>query len=93
MAGDLELMVARLGESLADPAPLNVLCISQFARERGMKVLLSGAGGDDLFTGHRRHRAMKVERRWAKLPYAVRLSVARAIGGRDHRRAWGLRYS
>jgi len=57
MAADLERMVIQLDEPLADPAPLNVLYISQLARNQGMKVLLSGAGGDDLFTGYRRHFA------------------------------------
>lgn len=55
MASDLERMVYLLDEPLADPAPLNVLYIAQLARRTGVKVLLSGAGGDDLFTGYRRH--------------------------------------
>ncbi len=29
-----------------------------------MKVLLSGAGGDDLFTGYRRHHALLLEKPW-----------------------------
>ena len=58
MANDLESMVAQLDEPLADPACLNVLYISQLARQKGIKILLSGAGGDDLFTGYRRHRAV-----------------------------------
>ena len=48
MAADIEYMIAQLDEPLADPAPLNVFFISRLAREHGMKVLLSGAGGDDL---------------------------------------------
>ncbi|MCX7166543.1 MAG: asparagine synthase (glutamine-hydrolyzing) [Rhodocyclales bacterium] len=72
MATDLERMVVQLDEPLADPAPLNVLYISQLAREHGVKVLLSGAGGDDLFTGYRRHRALMLERYWAWLPAPVR---------------------
>lgn len=72
MAADLERMVIQLDEPLADPAPLNVLYISQLARQHGVKVLLSGAGGDDLFTGYRRHRALMLERYWAWLPAAVR---------------------
>ena len=39
---------AARGEISADPAPLNVLYISRLAREYGMKVLLSGAGGKTL---------------------------------------------
>ena len=44
MADDLQMMVAQLDEPLADPAPLNVLYISQLAKKHGIKVLLSGAG-------------------------------------------------
>ena len=72
MAADLERMVFQLDEPLADPAPLNVLYISQLARQHGVKVLLSGAGGDDLFTGYRRHRALMLERYWAWMPQAAR---------------------
>jgi asparagine synthase (glutamine-hydrolysing) len=91
MAGDLERMVAQLDEPLADPAPLNVLYISQLAREQGMKVLLSGAGGDDLFSGYRRHRALLAERWWAWLPQRLRLGLAGGVRGLDHRHAWGRR--
>ncbi len=87
MAGDLERMVAQLDEPLADPAPLNVLYISQLAREQGMKVLLSGAGGDDLFTGYRRHRAVQAERYWRWLPKSVRRGLARTTGRLDQQRA------
>ena len=91
MAGDLERMVAQLDEPLADPAPLNVLYISQLARELGIKVLLSGAGGDDLFTGYRRHRALMAERWWSWLPRPVRLGLAKVSGALDQRSALGRR--
>jgi asparagine synthase (glutamine-hydrolysing) len=78
MAADLERMVVQLDEPLADPAPLNVLYISQLARQHGVKVLLSGAGGDDLFTGYRRHRALMLERYWAWLPAPVRQGLCNA---------------
>jgi asparagine synthase (glutamine-hydrolysing) len=93
MAGDLERMVSQLDEPLADPAPLNVLYISQLARERGMKVLLSGAGGDDLFTGYRRHRAVQAERYWSWLPYEVRRGLAQVTGSLDQSRAITRRVS
>jgi len=88
MTRDLERMVTQLDEPLADPAPLNVLYISQLARDHGMKVLLSGAGGDDLFTGYRRHRAVQVERYWSWLPVAIRRKLARATTALDQRRSW-----
>ena len=68
MAANLEDMVYQLDEPLADPASLNVLYISRLARDNGIKVLLSGAGGDDLFTGYRRHVALGYEHIWSWVP-------------------------
>lgn len=86
MAGDLENMVAQLDEPLADPAPLNVLYISQLARQHGIKVLLSGAGGDDLFSGYRRHWALTTERYWSWLPEPARAGLEWVTEGLDQRR-------
>ena len=85
MAGDLERMVIQLDEPLADPAPLNVFYISQLAKEQGFKVLLSGAGGDDLFTGYRRHRAVQAERYWDWLPRDMRRVLERGTSALDQR--------
>ena len=52
---ELRYMVKSINEPLADPAALNVGYICEAARENNIKVLLSGSGGDDLFTGYRRH--------------------------------------
>lgn len=91
MAADLEGMVAQLDEPLADPAPLNVLYISRLAREHGMKVLLSGAGGDDLFTGYRRHQALLLEPYWAWLPRGLRMGLEKLPAAMDQRGALGRR--
>lgn len=91
MADGLEAMVAQLDEPLADPAPLNVLYISQLARENGIKVLLSGAGGDDLFTGYRRHRALMGERYWAWLPPSARAGLEHLSRMLDQRKPIGRR--
>jgi len=63
--------VYQLDEINADPAALNVLHICELAREKGIKVLLSGTGGDDLFSGYRRHQALLFEKYWANLPKSV----------------------
>jgi len=86
MAADLEHMVYQLDEPLADPAPLNVLYISRLAREQGYKVLLSGAGGDDIFSGYRRHLALKSEGFLAWMPSALRAGLAGASARLDQRR-------
>jgi len=72
VADDIQSMVVQLDEPLADPASLNVRYISKLAREQGIKVLLSGAGGDDLFTGYRRHHAIEIERYWSWMPQNIR---------------------
>ena len=66
-------LVYQLDEPLADPAALNVFFISQLARDHGFKVLLSGTGGDDLFTGYRRHLAQDSEYLWSWLPSWLRI--------------------
>ena len=71
----LEEMVNLLDEPQADPAPINALMIAERARAMGIPVLLSGAGGDDIFSGYRRHWALCFEKRWAWLPHAVRAGV------------------
>jgi asparagine synthase (glutamine-hydrolysing) len=76
--GRLPELVALLDEPQADPAPINALLIAERARSMGIPVLLSGAGGDDLFTGYRRHWALNFERRWAWLPQAARAGIQHA---------------
>jgi asparagine synthase (glutamine-hydrolysing) len=76
-----EQMVYLLDEPQADPACINVYLICQQAREDGYKVLLSGAGGDDIFSGYRRHVALHLERYWGWLPAAGRKLLARSVKG------------
>jgi asparagine synthase (glutamine-hydrolysing) len=78
MATDLERMVYHLDEPQADPAALNSLYIAELARRQGIKVLLSGTGGDDLLTGYRRHQAARLERYWEWVPRPVRQLAATA---------------
>jgi asparagine synthase (glutamine-hydrolysing) len=75
VAGELEQMIYQLDEPQADVAPLNVRRIAEAARARGIKVLLSGAGGDDLFAGYRRHQAANLERWWSWLPAPARRAL------------------
>lgn len=68
----LPWMIYQLDEPLADPAALNVYFISKLAREKGIKVLLSGAGGDDIFTGYRRHLAINAINIFNIIPFGIR---------------------
>jgi len=91
VAGELEQMIYQLDEPQADIAPLNVRRIAEAARARGIKVLLSGAGGDDLFAGYRRHQAAMLERHWAWLPTPARRALRLASAALPQQSALGRR--
>ena len=89
----LPRMVDSLDEPIGDPAAINTVLMCQAARERGVKVLLSGMGADELFGGYRKHLACLMASRYRRLPAAVRgparlavNSLPVSVGGR------GLRY-
>lgn len=71
----LPAMVWQLDEPTADFAAVQTRMLADAARANGIKVLLSGVGGDDLFTGYGRHTAALI---WSA---ANRMPGARALGG------------
>jgi asparagine synthase (glutamine-hydrolysing) len=90
----LPKMVDCLDEPIGDPAAINTFLMCQAARERGVKVILSGMGADELFGGYRKHLACLMASRYHRLPSAVRAparmvvdAMPVSIGNR------GLRYS
>lgn len=68
MIDHFDQMIWHLDEPQGDPAPLNAYFISKLARDSDITVLLSGAGGDDIFSGYRRHTALNYEKYWRWLP-------------------------
>jgi asparagine synthase (glutamine-hydrolysing) len=64
-----------LDEPTGDPAPINAYLIAEQAHRDGLKVLLSGTGGDDIFSGYGRHRWLSYERVWDALPATGRARV------------------
>lgn len=87
MMQHLEQMLYLLDEPQADPAPINALLIAAQARRDGIKVLMSGAGGDDIFSGYRRHQTLQWEGVISALPLGLRTAIARLArasgAGRD----------
>lgn len=77
MAEEIQRMVYSLDEPQGDFAAISTFFICRLARERGIKVLFSGAGGDDIFSGYRRHQALQLERCWRWLPVSVRKGLKR----------------
>jgi len=90
----LPRMVDALDEPIGDPAAINTVLMCEAARTRGVKVILSGMGADELFGGYRRQLACVMASRYGRLPglprAGIRFAVDRApvtLGG------WGLRYA
>ncbi len=72
-------MLWALDEPSADFAALQSNLLAREARRNGIKVLLSGVGGDDLFTGYGRHIAALLYARLDRIPGARNLA-ARILG-------------
>jgi len=89
----LPRMVDVLDEPVGDPAAINTLLMCEAARDRGVKVMLSGMGADELFGGYRKHLACLMASQYGRVPGVGRAVVRSAVdrlpvsaGGR------GLRY-
>jgi asparagine synthase (glutamine-hydrolysing) len=91
----LPRMVDVLDEPIGDPAAINTLLMCEAARERGVKVILSGMGADELFGGYRKHLACLLASRYSAIPASLRHLVVRSTVNRlpvtMHGR--GLRYA
>ena len=96
----LPRIVDVLDEPIGDPAAINTLLMCEAAAERGVKVILSGMGADELFGGYRKHLACVLAGQYGRLPgvgraaarYAVdRLPVSAAGRGLRYAR-WAKRF-
>jgi asparagine synthase (glutamine-hydrolysing) len=96
----LPRMVDVLDEPIGDPAAINTLLMCEAARDRGVKVMLSGMGADELFGGYRKHLACLLASQYRRVPgpgrAVVRSAVDRlpvSVGGRGLRYArWAKRF-
>lgn len=74
-------MVKTLDEPIGDPAAINTFLICNEAHKRGVKVLLSGMGADEIFFGYRRQKATLMAMRYRKyFPLIVRSLISRVVG-------------
>jgi asparagine synthase (glutamine-hydrolysing) len=76
----LPRIVDVLDEPIGDPAAINTLLMCDAARERGVKVVLSGMGADELFGGYRKHLACVLASNYSRLPGPARAAVSAATG-------------
>jgi asparagine synthase (glutamine-hydrolysing) len=90
----LPRMVDVLDEPIGDPAAINTLLMCEAARERGIKVILSGMGADELFGGYRKHLACLMASRYRNLPGPARAAVRSTVDRLPVTvRGRGLRYA
>jgi asparagine synthase (glutamine-hydrolysing) len=79
IVNELPKMVATLDEPIGDPAAINTYLICKAAREKGVKVLLSGMGADEIFFGYRRQKATLLSLRYKKSPAWLRSLATGAV--------------
>ncbi len=67
-------------EPFADTSGIPTACVTQLAKEAGMKVVLSADGGDELFGGYTRYQqANDLFQKFKTLPEGVRHAVSKGI--------------
>ena len=73
----LDHLMARMDEPMADNAIVATFALASEAAAQGVKVLLSGAGGDEIFGGYDRHLPAKLgTAAWfAQLPPVLRAAL------------------
>ena len=79
IVGMLPRIVDVLDEPIGDPAAINTLLMCEAARARGVKVILSGMGADELFGGYRKHLACVMASQYSSLPAIPRTAVRSAV--------------
>ena len=81
-AWDAELLIQLLrdhvGEPFSDSSLLPTAAVSALAASR-VKVVLSGDGGDELFSGYERYRARTILRWYSRVPKPMRQGLERVI--------------
>lgn len=85
---DFDKIIWHLDEPQADSAPFNVLKICEVARDDGIKVLIGGTGGDDIFSGYRRHQALLLDKYLDCMPRQLRSVFKEGINKIKSNQAW-----
>lgn len=77
---DFDKVIYHLDEPQSDPAAINLYNICKAASADGIKVLIGGTAGDDIFSGYRRHKAIKLQNLIDKIPLLIRKIIKIVFG-------------
>ncbi|MCC6012700.1 asparagine synthase (glutamine-hydrolyzing), partial [Candidatus Caldipriscus sp.] len=80
--GEFESVVYHLEEPIGDGAAISNYLLSRGARGMGLKVALAGTGGDELWGGYPRYRAILLAEKFPILRFLPNLPFARGRLGR-----------
>ena len=75
----LPKMIWHLDEPIADPASINTYLIAKEAKNKGIKVLLSGMGADEFFSGYRSHLACLKADAYQRIPGLFRKTLEHIV--------------
>ncbi len=75
----LPKLIWHMDEPVSDPAIITCYMLAHEAHKKGMKVMLSGQGADEVFCGYHRYRVMCATSWCHKLPQALRNAMATII--------------
>lgn len=79
IVNELPKMVYSLDEPIGDPAAINTFLICKAARDKGVKVLLSGMGADEIFFGYRRMKANLMVESFNNLPWIFKAPIKSGV--------------
>ncbi len=74
----ISLIMQNVGQPFADSSLLPTAMVSELASSR-VKVVLSGDGGDELFSGYQRYQARVLLQWYTRLPDVIKKNVARLV--------------
>lgn len=71
----LPLIVRSLDEPIGDPAAINTFLMCSALKAKGVKVVLSGMGADEVFFGYRKMKALLTAKKYKKYPGFIKMIV------------------